>query len=591
MTTTREREAVARRRRRKADPIGVRLSASGARFGLFSWTYLRQTKGAAAKRPLGLELFEIEILSDVLRVEHEAWLELTVRDLEQLAGTHEEREAFWRRVHAWRTSDEAETSGWRIYREGAVYIAKKNGKSTMASGLALYMLVADGEEGPEVYSTASRKDQARIVGRQAREMVEASPKLLERVRLYRDAIECPSNHGLYKVVAADAPGLEGINPHFVANDEVHAQPSRELYDTLRSATIARDQPLIFSISNAGVSKKDKNGDLTIGGDLYTRGAGQKPEYTTIRLGRETFSIVKPRRDKQRSFYFRAFEVPWQHREKPAWWKRANPAPWITPAKLEEESDVERPRGIFYRYHLTIWSRVEKHWLRPGWWDKARAPKLKISTGDRVVVTVDVGLEYDTTAIIVNRVPDDEIGRIVTRALVFGVHDNPEAPPPPAHKLLDEGPINLDMLEETIKAIATGDLEPELRDLAGLPDGPLKIVAVGADPHKFETQLQHLDDSAFNVFRFDQGPLMTKASDALLRACSPKADERLAHNGDRILETHMENATARDVGNGRWRLDKKNATEKMDAAVAEAMNVYMMGNEDIVARRRPSFSMV
>lgn len=592
-----QRRGTARRTRRKDEPSGIRISASGARFGLFTWTYLRQTKGSFARKPLGLELFQIEIMSELLKVEHEAWRPITRGEVELLSGTHDDRAEFWRRIHTWRTSDAAETSGWRVHREGALYIAKKNGKSTKGSGLGLFMLGFDGEEGAEVYSTASAKDQARIVFRQAREMVEASPKLLERLELYRNVIEHPSSNSFYTVLSADADVQEGINPHAVVNDEVHAQPDRRLYDTLRSATIARDQPLIFSISNAGVSLKDKTGELTIGGDLYTRGAGKRPKFTTIDYGDETFSIIQPRKDKPRSFYFRAFEVPWRHRENPSWWKRANPASWITPAKLQEESDIERPRGIFYRYHLTIWSRVEKHWLNPGWWDGARAPGLKLEPREPVVITVDIGLSYDTTALTILSVPTPARGdtpaqpRIKIRALIWGVHDNPAAPPPPAHKLLPEGPIDLDMVEDTIRGIAKGTLEPELARILELPAEPVRVVAVGGDPHKFETQIQHLDASGFNTFRFDQGPLMTKASEQLYRSTSPKAEHRLAHAGDKVLTAHMENATAKDVGNGRWRLDKKAATEKMDAAVSTAMGVYMIGNKDIVSVARPSFSIL
>lgn len=586
-----KRTGTARRQRRKDEPSGTRISASGARFGLFTWTYLRQTKGSFARKPLGLELFQIEIMSDLLQVENEAWREITKGEVELLAGSYDDREEFWRRIHAWRTSEQAETSGWRVHREGALYIAKKNGKSTKGSGLALYLLCADGEEGAEIYSTASAKDQARIVFRQAKEMVEASPKLLERLSLYRSVIEHTSSNSLYTVLSADADVQEGINPHGVINDEVHAQPTRALYDTLRSATIARDQPLIFSISNAGISLKAKDGTLTIGGDLYTRGAGKRPKFTTITYGDETFSIIQPKRDKPRSYYFRAFEVPWRHRENPSWWKRANPASWITQAKLQEESDVERPRGIFYRYHLTIWSRVEKHWLNPAWWDGAKSKKLELQPRQPVVVTADIGLNYDTTAITILSVPTPEQPRIIVRALVFGVHDNPAAPPPPAHKLIDEGPIDLDMIEDVFRGIAKGTLEPELARILRLPAEPVRVVAIGGDPHKFETQLQHLDASGFNVFRFDQGPLMTKASEQLYRSISPKAEHRLAHLGERVLTAHMENATAKDVGNGRWRLDKKAATEKMDCAVSCAMGVYMIGNPEIVTIRRPTFTVL
>jgi phage terminase large subunit-like protein len=109
--------------------------------------------------------------------------------------------------------------------------------------------------------------------------------------------------------------------------------------------------------------------------------------------------------------------------------------------------------------------------------------------------------------------------------------------------------------------------------------------VAGDPHKFETQLQHLDEEGLQVLRFGQGDPMTLASEALYREITSK-EVPLATSGDEVLEVHLENATARDVGGGKWRLDKKRAEDKMDAAVSTAMGVFLARDPDVATPPRP-----
>ena len=75
-----------------------------------------------------------------------------------------------------------EETGLRQYREAMFYVARKNGKSTMLAGIALYMLVADLEAGAEVYSVATKRDQARLIFEEAHNMVKQSPQLRELLK-------------------------------------------------------------------------------------------------------------------------------------------------------------------------------------------------------------------------------------------------------------------------------------------------------------------------------------------------------------------------------------------------------------------------
>lgn len=145
-------------------------------------------------------------------------------------------------------------SGLRQYRTGFIELPRKNGKTQLAAAIALLLLFGDAEAGPEIYSAAADKDQARLVFGEAKRMLESSPELMEvfHPKIYRDAIFNPENNGVYRVLSADAPTKHGLNPHGVIVDELHAHKTRELWDVLTTAQGTREQPLTFAITTAGV---------------------------------------------------------------------------------------------------------------------------------------------------------------------------------------------------------------------------------------------------------------------------------------------------------------------------------------------------
>jgi phage terminase large subunit-like protein len=155
--------------------------------------------------------------------------------------------------------------GERVYREALLGIARKNGKSTISAAIALYMLLASGEQGPEVYVAAGSKDQARIVFDQAREFVVASPRLSDWLQVQKNAIICKANNGVFRVLAAEAGTNYGLNPSGVVIDELHVHEDPELYYSLTTGQLARESPLVVSITTAGWDRD------TICYQLYERG--------------------------------------------------------------------------------------------------------------------------------------------------------------------------------------------------------------------------------------------------------------------------------------------------------------------------------
>lgn len=141
----------------------------------------------------------------------------------------------------------------RVFRIAYIQIARKNGKSTFAAGIALYLLVYDDEDGAEVYSAATKRDQAKIVWKDAREMIRKSPQLagLLDVRDGVSSITYLARHSVFLPVGADADTLDGLNTHASIIDELHAHNSRKMWDVMIDSMGSRVQPLQFVITTAG----------------------------------------------------------------------------------------------------------------------------------------------------------------------------------------------------------------------------------------------------------------------------------------------------------------------------------------------------
>lgn len=137
---------------------------------------------------------------------------------------------------------------------GYIEIAKKNGKSTWASAIALYMTVADGEPGAEVYAAATNYEQAKIVWEDAKQMVLVNQPLQDRfgIETTQYHIKVPSTNSFFKPLATDKEGSkDGKNVHCGVLDELHAHKDSSTYDIIADGIAAREQPLILAITTAG----------------------------------------------------------------------------------------------------------------------------------------------------------------------------------------------------------------------------------------------------------------------------------------------------------------------------------------------------
>lgn len=147
------------------------------------------------------------------------------------------------------------TDGTRKYRECLLMVARKNGKSTWGAGIALYMLFADGERGPQVVSAATKRDQAKIIWSEAKRMVKKSPALNKRARCLVAEIVTDFNEGTFKPLSSESNTLDGLNVHCSLIDELHAIEDKNLYDVIIDGMSAREQPLSIITTTAGTVRE------------------------------------------------------------------------------------------------------------------------------------------------------------------------------------------------------------------------------------------------------------------------------------------------------------------------------------------------
>lgn len=146
-------------------------------------------------------------------------------------------------------------TGFRKYRKVILFVARKNGKSTLAAAIGLYMLLMD-EPGAECYSIATKKDQAKILWLEAKRMIKKNPVLLKRVKPLIAELYYEEEESIFKPLSSDSDTLDGLNSSFVAADEVHAMKDKNLIDVTYDSMDARDQPIFLETSTMGTVREN-----------------------------------------------------------------------------------------------------------------------------------------------------------------------------------------------------------------------------------------------------------------------------------------------------------------------------------------------
>lgn len=174
-------------------------------------------------------------------------------------------------------------TGLRKFREVVLIVGRKNGKSTLSAAIGLYLMIADGELGPEIFSVATKKDQAKIIWLEAKRMIKKSPALNKRLKTLVGEINSELNDSIFKPLGRDSDTLDGLNVHGALFDETHAWKDINLYDVIVDGTSSRDQPLIFVTSTAGTVRESVFDRLYDECELVINGYGDPEGYKNERL--------------------------------------------------------------------------------------------------------------------------------------------------------------------------------------------------------------------------------------------------------------------------------------------------------------------
>lgn len=253
-------------------------------------------------------------------------------------------------IFGWKRAD-----GFRRFRTAFIEVPRKNGKTTVAAGVGLYLLIADGEPGPEIYAAATKRDQAKIVWDEAASMVRKSPALAKRIRIVnsKSNMHILENRARFEPLGADADTMDGLNIHGAIIDELHAHKTRAVWDVLETATGARRQPLIFAITTAGTDKNSV---------CY-----ENHEYAT--------QILKGVIQDDTFFAYIASIDEGDDWTDPKVWAKANPNLGVSvklddlERKCEKAKKMPAAQNAFLRLHLNVWTQQVDRWIDLNLWDE------------------------------------------------------------------------------------------------------------------------------------------------------------------------------------------------------------------------------
>lgn len=398
---------------------------------------------------------------------------------------------------------------------------RKNGKSAWLSAVALEHLVL-GPAGGEAYACAADREQAKIVFGTAKRMVELQPELADLLTVTRDAIYNPRTGSTFRALSSEAFTKEGLSPTLVAFDELHAQPNRELFDVMSLAMGARTEPLLVAITTAGV-RTDSSGRDSLCYSLYEYGK----------------QVAKGLVDDP-SFFFAWWEPKANTDYRlPATWRSANPGFGDIVAEEDFASAMKRtPEAEFKTKRLNVWTSSAETWLPDGAWSKL-STGVPVPDGAEVVLGFDGSFSNDSTALVVCSVAESP--HIDTAA----VWEKPQDADPDWR-------------------VPVADVEDAIRDACRR----WSVREIVCDPYRWGRTYQVLEAEGLPIVEFPQSP--QRMVPATSRFYEAVLNGSITHGGDPAMARHMDNCELKTDARGSRLSKGKNASRKIDLAVAAVM---------------------
>jgi len=492
---------------------GLWFDAKAAQVVIAFFSLLKHSKGEWAGRPVTLEPWQQFVLASIF---------------------------------GWKRAD-----GTRRFRTAILEVARKNGKTTMAAGVGLYLLVADGEPGAEVYSAATKRDQARLSHGEATRMVKASPQLRREVRIFKDNIHIVDTASKFEPLGADADTMDGLNVHGAIIDEIHAHKSRDTWDLLETATGARRQPLMFGISTSGFDRQS----------LFF----SQHEYTEKVLQ----GVVE-----DDSWFGIAYTIDegddWQDEKN---WEKANPNLGVAKKwddmrrKAARAREMPSAQNAFMRLELDIWTHSETKWVNLEHWRACgKAVDEHGLRGRTCYGGLDLSSNTDTSALVLVFPPQTEDDDYVVLCRFWipeeSMHERVRRDRVPYDVWVRQGfvtatPGNVIDYDWILDQIYEDASTFDVKELAFDRWGATKI----------QTELMELFGEEFLV-GFGQGFLGMSAPMKELEKLI--LGHQMAHGNNPVLTWMADNLVAREDPAGNIKPDKEKSTEKIDGMVALIM---------------------
>lgn len=449
----------------------------------------------------------------------------------------------------------------QLYLAGKSYIPTHN--STLMAGLGLLLAFFDGEPGAEAYAAATKRDQAKILWSEARQMVLKTEALRKRITPLVGNLHDVSTRSKFEPLGADADSMDGLNIHGAVVDELHAHKTRAIVDVLETATGARRQPLITYITTAGTDRDSVCYERHEYGAKVVNGVVEDDSYFA---------------------YIAAIDEgdDWQDESV---WRKANPNLDVSVKlddlrrKAERAKQIPTEQNAFMRLHLDVWTQQQNRWIPLHLWD-ANAGVGPLNEADFRGRTCHGGLDLSA------------VRDLTAWVLVFPDQDDPEAldvlprfwcPESWAHSLENRYSAQYQAWDRRgFLTITPGDaIDYEYVRAAILEDAAkFRIVDLNVDrlfqSHETATKLQA---EGLEVFPMGQGFLsMAAPMKELERRLLAK---KIRHHGHPVLRFMADNLAVSQDPAGNLKPNKANSQSKIDGIVALVMAV------DRAMRRQPA----
>lgn len=457
-------------------------------------------------------------------------------------------------LFGWKRTDELGREV-RRYREAFIYVPRKGGKTPLAAGISNYVLFCDEEPGAQCYCAAADRDQATYIFRHMKGMIEAEPELAERCVVYKAtrSIEMEDEGSTLKVLSADADTKHGGNSHLVIVDELHAQPNRDLVDTLQTsfASANRKQPLLIFITTADFDRPSI--------------CNEKLDYACkVRDGILSDRAFLP------VIYAADIADDWTD---PAIWAKANPNLGISVSREYLERECKRAQespaylNTFLRLHLNVKTTNDVAWVDMSKWDECgKLPvDLEKLKGRDCYAGLDLSSTTDISAFVL-LFPDDGGNIVVPFFWVPGENAR-------KRELRDRVPYQTWARSEFIQltdgnVIETDVIRKKINELGK----QFNIRAIAVDRWNSMSLSTQLMADGFNVEMFGQGFATmtgpTKELEKLITSC------KLSHGGHPVLRWMASNLTVETDSAGNVKPSKSKSTEKIDGMVSLVMAIGM-----------------